>query len=118
MAFKFVETGINFAIVQLLGAFADRFEQKRLRIKLWINTENIQHNPRGGAVIPTTDDITVAYDKHEFAFVIVVEGGQRIDRTTQRVFTLGIAGYLTYDEFVKQLWVTFARELQSGQDYA
>jgi hypothetical protein len=101
VAFKFVETGINLAVVQLLGAFANRFKQKWFRINLWINTENIQHNPRGGTVVPTTNDITVADDEHEFAFVIVVESGQRIDRTPQRVFTLGVAGYLTYDEFVK-----------------
>ena len=83
---------MHLAVVQLLGAFADRFAQKRFRINLCINSKNVQHNQRGGAVVPTTDHFTVADNAHEFAFVIVVEGNHRIDRTQQSAFTLGVAG--------------------------
>jgi hypothetical protein len=39
---------------------------------------------RGGGVVSTTDDIIVT-DEHVFVCVIIVEGGQRIDCTPQRV---------------------------------
>jgi len=44
MTFKLVEARINLAIIELLGAFTNRFEQERLGIKLWIDTKNIQNN--------------------------------------------------------------------------
>jgi hypothetical protein len=84
-----------------LSCLADRSEQKWLRVSLWLNTDNSQRNPKCGGVIPTTNDIIVADDEHEFAFVTVVDGGQRINRTTQRIFTLWVAVYLTDDEYVK-----------------
>ena len=73
MTFKLVEARINLAIIELLGAFADRFEQERLGIKLWIDTKNIQNNARRSTVIPTTDDVAVTNDEQEFALVVVIK---------------------------------------------
>ena len=37
VAFEFVEPRIHFAIVDLFGAFTDRFEKERLRVKFRID---------------------------------------------------------------------------------
>jgi len=82
MAFKLIQTGINFTIVELLGAFANRFEQQGFRIKFRVNTQNIQHDTGRSAIIPATNNVTIADDKHKLALVVIVERCKRIDRPT------------------------------------
>jgi hypothetical protein len=60
MPFKFIEPGIDLAVVQLFATLADAPEHQRLGIEGRINTENIEGNAWCGAIISATDDITVA----------------------------------------------------------
>lgn len=83
MPFELVEPRVDFAIVQCLRSFTYRFEQQRFWIKLRVNSKDIHHNPWRGSIVPTTDDVTVADNEDQFAFVVVFEGSKRIDSTPQ-----------------------------------
>ena len=111
MPLELIQTRINFAVVELLRAFTNRLEEQWLRVKLWVYTKDIQNNSGSRAIISTADDITVANDEHELSFVVVVEGGEGIDRATERIFTFGVTWYLAEDEFVEQFGCTLGVKL-------
>ena len=117
MTLELVQTGIHLAIIQRPAAFTDTLEQERFWIQLGIDSEDVQHNPGGGAVITASDDVAIADDKYELALVIVVECSQGVDGPTERVFALSIARHLTKYEFVLKLRCTLASKLQSSQDW-
>ena len=76
MALKFIETGVNFTVVDLPRAFTNRLEQKGLRIKLGINTKDIKDDTRSCAIVTSTNDVSVADEEHKLSLIIVVEGGK------------------------------------------
>ena len=116
MTLKLIETGVNFTVVDLPRAFTDRLEQKRLRIELGINTEDIKDDTRSCAIVTGTNDVSVTDEEHKLSLIIVVESGKRIDRTTQGLFTLSVTGNLTDDEFVQHFGITLRGELERSKD--
>lgn len=60
MTFKFIKSGVNLAVIQLFTTLTDASEHQRLRVERGVNTEDIENDPRCGAIVSTTDDIAVA----------------------------------------------------------
>lgn len=116
MALELIQTGVNLPVVQLLRTLTNRLEQERLRIKLRVDTENIQDNARRGTVVTATDNIAVADDEDELSLVVVVQIGERVDGTPERIFAFSITGNLAQDELVEHLGIALATQLQRSQD--
>jgi hypothetical protein len=102
MSLELVKSGVDFSVVELPRAFTDRLEQQGLGIELGVDTENVQHNSRGRAIVSASDDISVANDKDQLALVVVVQGCKGVDRPPERFLSLGVAWHLTKNEFVLQ----------------
>ena len=60
MTFKFIESGVDLAVIQLFTALSDAPEHQRLRVERRINAKNIESDTWCGAIISTTDDVAVA----------------------------------------------------------
>jgi hypothetical protein len=83
VSLELVETRVDLAIIQCLGAFTDRFEQDRFRVEFRVDTKDVQHDSRSGSVITTTDYIAITNDEEQLPFVIIVEGRKRINCPTE-----------------------------------
>lgn len=116
MAFKLVQARIDFPVIQRLGTLTNRFEQQRLRVELRVNAENVQNNSGRRTIVTTTDDIAIANDENQLAFVIIIESSKRINRAAQRVLSFCVTRHLTQDELVLKFRVAFTTELQRSND--
>lgn len=116
MPLKLVQTRIHLSIIERLRALSDRFEQKWFRVQRRIHTQNIQHDPRRSAVISTSNNITVANNKDKFAFIVIVQSRERVNRAPERVLAFGVTRHLTKHKLVLQLGLAFGAELESRQD--
>ena len=116
MPLEFVQTRIYLPIIQRLTALTDTLEQERLRVDVRIHTENVEHDPWGRTIITRTDDVPVTDDENELALIVVVEGGEGVDSTPERVFAFGVTGDLGQDELVLEFRGGLRSELQGGED--
>lgn len=116
MPLEFIKTRIHLSIIQRLRSLSNRFEQKRLRVQRGIYTQNIQHDPRCGTVIPTSNDIAIANDKDELPFIVVIQSSERVDRAAERVLAFSVTRHLAEYEFVLQFGLAFGAKLESSQD--
>lgn len=111
MTLELIESRVDLAVVERLGAFADRLEKKWFRIQLRVDAEDVQHDTGGCAIISATNDIPVADDEDQLTLVVILEGCEGVDRSSERVFTFCVTRDLTQNEFVLQFRLTLASEL-------
>src|SRR5690242_16535528 len=79
VAFEFVETRVDLAVVELLTAFTDGPEGKSRRVDLGIDTEDIQNNLGSRAVVTTSNNHSVADDADQFALIVIGKCSQRVE---------------------------------------
>lgn len=116
MTLKLIQPRVHLSVIELLGSLPDGFKQKRLRIQLGVDSEDVEHDPRRRAVVPASNDVAVAEDEHELPLVVVLERGERVERPAERLLAFGVAGDLADDKLVLKLRRAFRRELESGED--
>ena len=63
-----------------------------------------------------TGDIPIADYEHEFPLIVVAHPRERVNRTLQRIFALGVTRNLAYDKLVQSLGGPLGAELQSSDD--
>jgi hypothetical protein len=80
---EFIETRVDFAIIERLGTFTDRFEQERFGIEFRVNAKDIQHDSRGRPIVPTTDNVAIANNEQQLPLVVVVESRKGVDRPSK-----------------------------------
>lgn len=76
VTFKFVQTRVDFAVIDLLRTLGNRLEHERFRVEFGVDTENIEDNSRCRPIVSTANNIPVAYHEDEFAFVVVLQGSE------------------------------------------
>lgn len=96
----FVQSSIDFAHVVLLRPLAQRLETERLGIEVRIHSEDIQDDGWRSLFVTETLDISVTNDHEKLSFVIVLESDKRVDCSSQRLFSFGVAWDLTDDKLV------------------
>ena len=72
MTFKFVQPGVDLAVVECLHSFTDRLEHQWLRIKLGIDSKDVEDNSRCCAIISTSYNIAITYNEKKFPFIVVI----------------------------------------------
>jgi hypothetical protein len=110
-----VQSGIYLAHVVPLLSFSQRLKAQRLGINRLRNTQDIEDNPRGRAIVSLTDNHTVTNNNQQLTLVIVLHLCDGIDGTPQRFFVLSVGGHLTHDELVETLRHVLPPELKSGE---
>lgn len=119
VTFELVQARVNLPVVELLRPLPDGLEHERFRIpRRRIDAEDVQHNVGCGSFVATTNDIAITDDENQLPFIVVVQCGQRVDGTAQRVLTLGIARDLAKYEFVQTFGETLCPKLQRSQNYS
>lgn len=116
MTLKLIESTVNLAVIQLLRAFANRLKQKRFRVELRIDAEQVKDDSWRRTVVTGTDNVTVAKEEDELALVVVVECCEGIDCLAKRLLALSVTGDLTDDKLVQGLGVALSRELKGSKD--
>ena len=116
MTFELVETGVDLAVVESLHTLSNRLHPERLRIQLRVDAKDVEDDAGCGAVVASTNNVTVADDEDELSLIVIVESRKRIDRTPQRLLAFGVTRNLTENELVEHFGITLAAELESGQD--
>jgi hypothetical protein len=109
MSLEFVEPGVDFAVIQLLATLADAPEHQRLGVERRVNAENVEGDAWSRAIVSAADDIAVANEEQQLAFVVVFERGEGVNCTPKRFLSFRIARYLTYNELVEKFGRSFAR---------
>lgn len=59
VTFKFVESGVDLAVIQLFTALTNTSEHQGLGVERRINSKNIEGDTWCGTIISSTDDIAV-----------------------------------------------------------
>ena len=111
-----VQARVDLAHVVLLHPLSQRVEAQGLWVQIRIRAEDVKHDARCRAVISGTDDHTVADDKQQLALIVILELGQRVDSSPQRVFSFGIARNLADNELVVIFWRTRRTEVDRSQE--
>jgi hypothetical protein len=117
VSFEFIETTVYLAVVECFGALADALEKERLGIDFGIHAEDIEGNSRCCTIVTTSNDVAVTDNEDELAFVVVVEGGKRVDRSAEGILAFRVTGNLAKYELILKLRVALSTELQCSQDY-
>ena len=72
MTFKFVQPGVDLAVVERLHSFTDRLEHQWLRIELGIDSGDVEDNSRRCVIVPTSYNIAITYNEKKLPFIAVI----------------------------------------------
>lgn len=111
-----IQTSVDLTHVVLLQSLAEREERERLRVKVGINTQDVERNSRRGSVVARTDDVAITDDDDELPLVVVLEARQRVNRLFEGLFTFSVARHLADDKFVVVLGGSDRAEMESAED--
>jgi hypothetical protein len=96
----FIETGVDLAVVELFTSLAERLARQCRWVHLWINSENVQNDLRGGTVISATNNHTVTNDEDQLSLVVILQSSERVETLAKIVLTLSVSRNHADDELV------------------